>query len=130
LRSGIGKPVEEICANYLERVQMDSQIGLGAIQTIREGGITDYTWQERMTVINQLREKLFKDLEPILPSPQGKVLLIAVRTMTLEDSSWIGLAYLISQIKKETDMDEEEISSVIDDLSKNRLLRKGASLPI
>jgi len=130
VRKGLGESVGKLCHEYSEYFAFEVDITLGALKTVEEGGDTEYKWTQRLTMFDQLRTKLFKDLKPILPPDEGEVLLEIVRILEEKRKTWVDMPMLISEIGERMDRSEDEIVLLVKELAKINLLREGASLPI
>jgi len=130
LQKGLGERVSTLCEKYMQEFDVEITITQGAVKTVREEEKTIYTWVDRLKQLNAIRDKLFKDLGPILPSEQGAVLLEAVRILQEKDTEWIDLPILISELKNRLGQDEDKVALLLKELAKVNLLKEGASLPI
>jgi len=130
LRQGLGEGVCALCDRYTEEFDAEIAITTGAIKTVREGEKTIYNWIDRLKQLNGLRDKLFKDLGPILPPEQGAILLEVVRILQEKETKWIDLPILISELKERLGQNEDKIASLLKELARVNLLKEGASLPI
>jgi len=130
LKTALGDKVAPICEKYREHFEYEIKITQGAIETVKQGGETGYTWVKRQKDLNELREKLFKDLGPIMPPQEGTMLLEIVRILSENQTPWINIQDLVSQLKERLKKDEEEIEGTLKKLVKMNLVKEGASLPI
>jgi len=130
LKKGLGEKVCPLCDRYSEEFDTEIEITMGAIKTIKEGEKTAYNWADRLKQFNVLRDRLFKDLGPVLPPEQGTILLEVVRVLQEKGTKWIDMVVLISELKERLGQDENEIVSLLRELAKLNLLKEGASLPI
>jgi len=130
LKSALGDKVAPICEKYREHFEYEIKITQGAMETVRQGQETGYTWTPRQKDLNELREKLFKDLKPIMPPQEGTMLLEIVRIISENEAPWMNVQNLISQLKGRLKKDEEEIEMTLKKLVKMNLVKEGASLPI
>jgi len=130
LKRALGEKVAHVCERFKESFHDEIQITRGAIETVKQGRETGYTWVVKQRDLNQLREKLFKELGPIMPSEEGAILLEIVRILGENQQPWIDVQVLVSELQKRTKKDETQIDAILRKLVKMNLVREGASLPI
>jgi hypothetical protein len=130
LKNAFGEKVAPICKEYVERFEVEIRITQGAMQTVKKGQETEYTWVERQKELGEVREKLFIDLKPIMPPQEGTILLEIVRIISENQSSWINVQDLVFQLKVRLKKDTEEVEQTLKKLVDLNLVRTGASLPI
>jgi predicted CopG family antitoxin len=130
LQNALGDKVAPICEKYRGQFEYEIKITQGAIETVKQGHETGYTWAKRQKDLNELREKLFKDLKPILPPQEGTMLLEIVRILGETETPWMNVQELVLQLKERLEQGEEEIEPTLKKLVKMNLVKEGASLPI
>jgi hypothetical protein len=130
LKKGLGESVCALCDRYSEEFDTEIEITTGAIKTTKEGEKTAYNWADRLKQFSVLRDRLFKDLGPVLPPEQGAILLEVVRILREKGTKWIDMIILISELKERIGKNENEIVLLLRELTKVNLLKEGASLPI
>ncbi len=130
LKNAFGEKVAPVCEKYVEHFEDEIRITQGAIQTVKQGHETGYTWAERQKDLGEVREKFFKDLKPIMPPQEGAILLEIVRIISENQSQWMNVQDLVSQLKVRLSKSDEEIEQTLKRLVDLNLVRTGASLPI
>jgi hypothetical protein len=130
LKIALGEKVAPICEKYRDHFEYEIKITQGAIETVKQGRETGYTWTKRQKDLTDLREKFFKDLKPIMPPQEGTMLLEIVRIISETETPWMNVQDLVSQLRERLEKDEEEIEETLKKLVKMNLVKEGASLPI
>jgi|Deesub1362B_J571_1020462.scaffolds.fasta_scaffold00334_14 hypothetical protein len=113
----LAKPFEEV----IEQAISD-------INGLKEGKESKYTWKQILNNIEELKKKLFNEVQNILTQDQFNVLLAIVDASARQN--WFDLSELKEDLLEQFNLSENKIDKIIEVLVQKKMLKQGVSLPI
>ncbi|MEM3760140.1 MAG: hypothetical protein QXZ02_03395 [Candidatus Bathyarchaeia archaeon] len=105
-----------------------SDEAIESLQNLSSGNNVKLKWCEIEEDLNLLKKQLFESVKRIISEEEFEVLLLIIEKSTAHQ--WLVLPEIIDDIASSLKRPKQQISEIIDNLAKKKLLKIGISLPL